>query len=187
MLYYKIMTSNKIENAIRILLSGGVVAFPTETVFGIGAALNKPKGIRKIFKIKERPKDKPLQVLVANMEQALKLGKFNRRALALAKKDWPGPLTLVMPKTRKVSKLVTGGSNKVGLRMPDHKTALALIKKCGPLAATSANKSGEKPALTVKEVKKKVPEVGLILSGKVKTGKASRVIDTTKSFKVLRD
>lgn len=171
---------------IKILKSGGVVAFPTETVFGIGALLNKPGAIKRIYKIKKRPRSKPLQVLVADIKQARKLGRFNAKALKLAKKYWPGPLTLVAYKTKLVSKLITGGTDKVGLRMPDHSTTLKLIKNCGPIVATSANKTGEKPALTAKEVREKLPEVDYILSGRVKTGKPSKVIDATKKTKILR-
>lgn len=176
----------KLEKAVNILKKGGVIAFPTETVFGIGAALDQPAAIRKIFRIKKRPKNKPLQVLVATMEQAKKLGKFNKKALELAEKEWPGPLTLVVYKTRKVPKLVTGGSSKVGLRMPDHKIVLQLIEKCGPLVATSANRSEEKPSLTAKEVKKYLLEIDFILPGRVKIGKASKVIDASRGVKVLR-
>jgi L-threonylcarbamoyladenylate synthase len=179
-------TKEKIKKAAKILKSGGVVAFPTETVFGIGAALNQPYAIKRIFKIKKRPGNKPLQVLVANMAQAIKLGRFNRKALELAEKCWPGPFTLVMPKTRAVSKLITGASSKVGLRMPDHKTALELIKKSGPIVATSANRAGEKPALTAAQVKKALPEIVFVLSGRTKSGKPSKVIDVTKGFKILR-
>jgi L-threonylcarbamoyladenylate synthase len=175
-----------LKRAIKLLKSGKVIAFPTETVFGIGAALNKSKAIRQIFKIKNRPKNKPLQILVATLEQAKELGKFNRKALELGKKKWPGPLTLVVYKTRKVSKLITGGSKKVGLRIPKHKRLLELLKKSGPIVATSANKAGEKPALTVKEVKKNLPEIDFILPGRVKSGRASKVIDATQNFKILR-
>ena len=172
--------------AIKTLKSGGVIAFPTETVFGIGALLSKPKAIRKIFKIKKRPKNKPLQVLIASMKQALELGRFNAKALQLAKKKWPGPLTLVVYKTNKVPKLVTGGTNKVGLRMPAHRTVLDLIRMCGPLVASSANRSDDKPALSAKEAEEKVPEVDLILPGRVRSGRASKVIDATGGVKVLR-
>ena len=177
---------DKIKKAAKILKAGGVVAFPTETVFGIGAVLDRPQAIKRINKIKNRPKNKPLQVLVATLGQAKKLGKFNKKALAFAKENWPGPFTIVVYKTKKVSKLVTGGSSKVGLRMPDHETTLELIKKCGPIVATSANRSGVKPALTAKEVKEKMPEVDHILSGRIKSGKPSKVIDLTKGFKILR-
>lgn len=179
-------TEEKIKRAAKILKSGGVVAFPTETVYGIGASLTCADAIKQIFKIKNRPKDKPLQILVATMIQAKKLGRFNQKALELVKKGWPGPLTVVLYKTRRVPQLVTGGLPKVGIRMPDHKTTLELIRKCGPIVASSANKSGEKPALTAKEVKEKVPEVNYVLPGRVRTGKPSKVIDITKGFKILR-
>ncbi|MFC1637423.1 L-threonylcarbamoyladenylate synthase [Candidatus Margulisiibacteriota bacterium] len=126
-----------------------------------------------------------MQVLVGSMEQAKKLGKFSQKAESYARKKWPGP-TLIVPKTRNVTKLVTGGSSKVGLRLPDHRTILRLIKECGPIAATSANRSGAKPALTAAQVKRSLPEVKFVLSGRIKSGKPSPVIDTTKGFKVLR-
>jgi L-threonylcarbamoyladenylate synthase len=175
-----------LKRAVKILKSGGVIAFPTETVYGIGALLSKPKAIMKIYKIKKRPKSKPLQVLVASIKQALELGKFDAKALTFAKKRWPGPLTLVVYKTRRVPKLVTGGTSKVGLRMPAHRTILNLIRKCGPIVATSANLSGEKPFLNAEEVKNGLPGLDYILPGRVRLGKASKVIDATKGFKALR-
>lgn len=177
---------DRIRKAIKTLKSGGVIAFPTETVFGIGALLTKPEAIQRIFEIKRRPKNKPLQILIATMTQAKKLGRFNKMAFELAEKHWPGPLTLVIPKTKLVPKIATGGTSKVGLRMPDHKAALELIKKCGPIVASSANRSEEKPALTTKEVKEKLPEVDYIVPGRVKSGRASKVIDVTKGFITLR-
>ncbi|MDD5593587.1 MAG: L-threonylcarbamoyladenylate synthase [Candidatus Margulisbacteria bacterium] len=178
--------TNKLKQAINILKNGGVIAFPTETVFGLGASLKRPAAIKQIFKIKNRPKNKPLQVLIASVEQANKLGKLSKKALALAEKCWPGPLTLVVFKKKAVPKLVTGGTNKVGLRLPDHRIALELIKAVGPLVATSANKSGDRPALTAKAVKKNLPGIDLILPGRVRSGAPSKVVDATKSFKVLR-
>jgi len=176
---------DKIKKAARVLKGGGVIAFPTETVFGIGAALHRPKAIKKIFKIKNRPQNKPLQVLVASTEQARELGRFSKKAEDYARRNWPGP-TLVVPKTRKISRIVTGGSPKVGLRLPDHKTILELIRRSGPIVATSANRSGEKPALSAKEVRQKLPQVDHVLAGRVKSGKPSRVIDLTRGAKVLR-
>jgi len=178
------MTS--VDKAAEILKSGGVIAFPTETVFGIGALLTKRQAIRRIFSLKNRPLNKPLQVLVANLEQAKKLGKFNKKALDLAEVSWPGPLTIVVYKKRIVPKLVTGGGKTVGLRIPDHKTILELLKKCGPIAATSANISDEKPALTATAVKKALPGIDYIIPGRVKTGKASKVVNATKGFITLR-
>jgi len=172
--------------AAEILSNGGVIAFPTETVFGIGALLSQPTAIRRIYKIKKRPRNKPLQVLVASLKEAQKIGIFNKEALKLAKKHWPGPLTLVIQKTKLVPKLICGGTNKVGIRIPKHRTILQLLKICGSIVATSANIAGEKPALTAEEVKKQLPAIDYTLPGKVKTGKASKVIDVTSKAKTLR-
>ena len=177
-------TKDELKKAVKLLRSGKVIAFPTETVFGIGAALNQPKAIRQIFKLKNRPRNKPLQVLVNSLEQAKKLGQFNNKKEAYAKKKWPGP-TLVVKKTSKVSKLVTGGGNTVGLRLPDHEVILELIRQCGPIVATSANQAGKKPALTTAQTKKALPEVKFVLPGRIKSGRPSTVIDLT-SNKVLR-
>ncbi|MBN3033323.1 MAG: threonylcarbamoyl-AMP synthase [Candidatus Saganbacteria bacterium] len=177
---------NQLKKAVKTLKTGGVIAFPTETVYGLGALLKNKKAIARIFAIKNRPKTKPLQILVASLEQAKKLGKFNKKALALAEKYWPGPLTLIVGKKRAVPKLVTGGRSTVGLRIPDHKLALELIKKCGPLAATSANLAGERPALTAKEAAQKFPALRTILPGRARSGKASKVVDATDGFRVLR-
>jgi L-threonylcarbamoyladenylate synthase len=179
-------TKEKIKKAAKILRSGGVIAFPTETVFGIGACLDKPQAIKRIFKIKKRPRNKPLQILISSLRQASKMGEFDLIKLRFAKRNWPGPLTLVVKKTGVVPKLATGGSNKVGLRMPAHRTALELIRKCGPIVATSANISGEEPFLNAGQVKKSLKGLDYIISGRVKLGKASNVIDATKGFKVLR-
>ena len=175
-----------IDKAAETLKNGGVIAFPTETVFGIGALLNKRKAIGRIFMMKNRPLNKPLQVLVADLKQAKSLGKFDKKALELAEASWPGPLTLVVYKKGGVPKIVTGGGKTVGLRIPDHKIILELLKKCGPIAATSANRSDEKPALTAKAVKKALPGLDYVLPGKVKSGRPSTVIDATAGAKILR-
>ena len=175
-----------LKKAINILKSGGVIAFPTETVYGIGALLSRPEAIINIYKIKKRPKNKPLQILISSMKQAKELGKFSPKALKFAKKRWPGPLTLVVHKTNKVPNLITGGTNKVGLRMPAHRTVLNLIRKGGPIVATSANLSGENPFLNAEEVKNGLPDLDYVLPGRVRLGKASKVIEATKGFKVLR-
>jgi L-threonylcarbamoyladenylate synthase len=175
------------KKAINILKSGGVIAFPTETVFGIGALLSCPAAIRKIYKIKKRPRSKPLQILVASLTQAKKLGKFSAEAEAFAKKHWPGPYTIIVPIKN------TGDDahrrlfrQTIGLRIPNHQTILKLIRAVGPIAATSANQAGKKPALNAKEVKKSLPGIDYILPGRVKLGKASKVVDATNSLKVIR-
>ncbi len=177
---------NRLKQALAVLRAGGVIAFPTETVFGIGALISKKTAVRRIFRMKKRPLSKPLQVLVADLKQARKLGRFGPKALALAKASWPGPLTLVVRKKRAVPSWVVSGGKTVGIRIPDHKTAIALLRLSGPLAATSANLSEARPALTAKDVKNSLQNVDYIVPGRVKTGVASKVIDTTRKLKLLR-
>ena len=180
------MENRQLLKAVKILKSGGVVAFPTETVYGLGALLTNKRAIRKIYRLKHRPSHKPLQVLVASLKQAKLLGRFDKKVEDFAKRRWPGPLTLIVRKTKLVPQLITGGSDKVGLRIPNHRTTLNLIRKCGPIVATSANVTGELPALSAKEVEEKLPGLDYILPGRVKTGKASKVIDATNNYKILR-
>ncbi|OGC10952.1 threonylcarbamoyl-AMP synthase [candidate division WOR-1 bacterium RIFOXYA12_FULL_52_29] len=167
-----------LKEALTILKSGGVIAFPTETVYGIGALIGSRRGINKVYKLKKRPKNKPLQVLVSSLAEARKLAKFSPQALSCAKKSWPGPLTLVLPTLK--------GKKTIGIRIPKHPLTLKLLRKTGPLAATSANESGEKPALTALEVVASLPTLDLVIDGgKAKKGKASRVIDLTGKKKII--
>ncbi|MCU0640515.1 MAG: L-threonylcarbamoyladenylate synthase [Candidatus Margulisbacteria bacterium] len=166
-----------IDRAIKALKAGGVIAFPTETVYGLGALLSRPKAIARIYKIKKRPRSKPLQVLVSSLRQAKELGIFNAQALRLAKKGWPGPLTLVVPGRK---------GKTIGLRVPAHRTVLNLIRKVGPIAATSANISGQKPFHRGAEVAAGLKGLDLVLYGRVRLNRASRIIDLTAGMTVLR-
>jgi L-threonylcarbamoyladenylate synthase len=167
-----------LKKAIEILKSGGVVIFPTETVYGIGALADKEEAIKRIFKIKNRPEDKPLQILIANLEQAKDLAQeIKGKSEELAKKYWPGPLTLVLKKKSSVSDLITASKETVGLRMPAQDWLLKLISKVGPLAASSANLSGETDPSSALEV---TIEADLLLDGgKCKLGQASTVVDVS--------
>ena len=131
-----------IAEAAEIIQSGGVVAFPTETVYGLGANALDAAAVRKIFELKGRPASSPLIVHVDSIEMARALAlDWPLVAEGLARKYWPGPLTIVVAKTESIPMEVTAGLETVGLRMPSHPMALELIRVCGvPLAAPSANK-----------------------------------------------
>ncbi len=133
-----------IENACHVILSGGVVAIPTETVYGIAASINSEKGLRRIFEIKARPFFDPLIVHVASLHEAATLvARWPALADFIARSFWPGPLTLVLPKSQRVNSLITSGLQTVAIRFPEHPMALELIRAVGsPLAAPSANKFG---------------------------------------------
>lgn len=133
---------------ITIIKEGGVVAFPTETVYGLGADARNPSAIKKVFDTKGRPSDNPLIVHVSSKEQVREFSaEISDTAQILMDHFWPGPLTLVLPKKQDVLDLITAGLDTVALRMPNHKLALALIDETGPLVAPSANTSG-KPSPT---------------------------------------
>ncbi len=136
-----------ITEAARIIRAGGVVAFPTETVYGLGADATKGKAVARIFEAKGRPRFNPLIVHVADLEAALGLAEFDEKALALARALWPGPLTLVLRLALNpqypISDLVTAGLETVAIRIPAHPVARELLAAAAvPIAAPSANKSG---------------------------------------------
>ena len=133
-----------VEKAARILRSGGLVAFPTETVYGLGAHALDPNAVRAVFAVKGRPADNPLIVHVSDAAKGFALAKnLPAVAFALAEAFWPGPLTLVVPSSGAVPKETTAGLDTVALRVPAHPVALALLAAAGvPVAAPSANRSG---------------------------------------------
>lgn len=137
--------SETIDRAISILNSGGIIGLPTETVYGLAGAIHLPQSIEKIFTTKNRPFFDPLIVHVSSIDMARKLtSDWSPLAHALAEKFWPGPLTLVLPKSNQVSDMITAGLQSVGIRMPQHPVALDVISRLAvPLAAPSANKFGK--------------------------------------------
>jgi L-threonylcarbamoyladenylate synthase len=168
--------------AIAILRSGGIVAFPTDTVYGIAAMPFNKKAVRKLYKIKKRENKKPIALLVSSKKLA---GKFAvsipPKAKKLMTKCWPGPLTLIFRKRRSIPDFLTSDLPTIGIRMPDNKVALKLIKKAGgALAVTSANISGNKPAVSADQLKK-LKGIDLIIDGgKCKIGMPSSVVFVDK-------
>ena len=133
------------DEAAAIIRSGGTVAFPTETVYGLGADGLNPEAVRKIFEAKERPPGNPLSLLVHSREDLEKVAKnIPEKAFRLMDAFWPGPLTIVLEKNDIVPEITSGNLPSIGLRMPDHRIPLELVKRAGtPLAAPSANLSGK--------------------------------------------
>ena len=181
--------AQKIAAAAKMLKGGGIVAFPTETVYGLGANVFNPEAVKKIFRAKGRPADNPLIVHIARTEDiGLIAEKIPGKALRLAEKFWPGPLTMVLKKSRAVPGIVTAGLGTVAVRMPKNRVALALIREAGfPIAAPSANISG-KPSPTsaahvAEDFKGKIPLI--IDSGGSEIGLESTVVDLSSEKAVL--
>lgn len=178
-----------LDYAAEVIRGGGLVAFPTETVYGLGANALDEKAVAGIFAAKGRPSDNPLIVHIADQAELESLtSSIPPCAPALICAFWPGPLTLVMPKSPSVSDIITAGLDTVAIRMPSHPVALALIRKAGvPVAAPSANVSGKpSPTLASHVMQDLSGRVDVILdSGKVKVGLESTVLDITRETPVI--
>jgi L-threonylcarbamoyladenylate synthase len=178
--------------AIDTLRAGGVVALPTDTVYGIAVALATPDGIERLFRIKRRPLDKGIALLLESAAQASTIGVIGAAATALADACWPGGLTLVVPQ-RTGSGLpaaLSGGSATIGLRVPDHASPRALAAALGPLPTTSANVSGHPEARDAAGIVEQLGEaIDLILDGGVaRGGPASTVVDCSGARpRILRE
>lgn len=182
---------DQIKEAAEIIQSGGLVALPTETVYGLGANGLDAKAVAKVFEAKERPSFNPLILHVASVEQIKPLVKgWDSRIEELAEVFWPGPLTIILPKSDLVPDIVSGGLSTVGIRMPKHPLALQLIESAGvPIAAPSANKFGKISPTKAEHVRKDLGDAIYILNGGETTvGIESTIIKlTTKGFQVLRN
>ena len=183
------MNNAEIDKAVAILKRGGLVAFPTETVYGLGADAGNPQAIKKLYAAKGRPSDHPVIVHLAEVAQ---LQQWTRdvtpAAQNLARKFWPGPLTLVLCRAACVSDTVTGGQDTVGLRVPSHPVAHLLLEKFGGgIAAPSANRFGHVSATTAQHVKQELGDsVDLVLDGgQSEVGIESTIVDVTGERPVL--
>nr|MBC8520689.1 threonylcarbamoyl-AMP synthase [Methanomicrobia archaeon] len=169
-----------IKKAAKIIKSDGLVAFPTETVYGLGADAFNPHAVARIFEVKNRPRFDPIIVHIADFSETERLWSYvDKRAEELMEKFWPGPLTLALPKSDIVPDIVTAGLSTVAVRMPSHPVALNLIKEAGtPIAAPSANPFGYLSPTSAEHVREQLgAKIELILDGgKCPVGVESTVI-----------
>ncbi|UFT98958.1 threonylcarbamoyl-AMP synthase [Radiobacillus kanasensis] len=178
-----------IQLASELLKQGEVVAFPTETVYGLGADARNQEAVAKIFKAKGRPSDNPLIVHVANREQMKQyVTQIPDVAHRLIERFTPGPLTIILESNQTLAKNVTAGLSTVGIRIPDHPVALALLQACNlPLAAPSANQSGKPSPTTANHVYEDLNGriAALLDGGPTSVGVESTVIDCTGEIPVI--
>ena len=177
-----------ISRAAEIIRSGGLAAFPTETVYGLGADALNPEAVGRIYAAKGRPSDNPLILHVASIEQAYSLVRMNDTAERLMRIFWPGPLTLVLPAREHIPAKTRGGLDTAAVRMPDNPIALALIAASGtPIAAPSANLSGRPSPTDAMTVYHDMNgRIDIILDGgSVDVGIESTVIDVTDPNRIL--
>lgn len=171
------------EVAVEVLRAGGLVALPTDTVYGVAVALDTPGGIERLFEVKGRPPERGIMLLLDDAAQAARIGVMTPAALALADAGWPGGLTIVVPQRADVDlpRALTGGQPTIGLRVPDHDAPRALARGVGPLPTTSANVSGLPEASDADAIVHQLGDaIDLVLDGgPAHGGPASTVVDCT--------
>lgn len=183
---------NAIEWTAERIVAGGVVAIPTDTVYGIAASLAHESALSRVFDVKERPGDRTLPVLIASTDALANLAaSVSDETLVLLDRYWPGPLTVVVAARAGMPELVTGPGDTIGVRLPNHPLAIEVIEKAGgAIACTSANLSGEPPARTAGEVAASIGDrLDLILDGgRTPGGVASTVIAVEDDrIRILRE
>jgi L-threonylcarbamoyladenylate synthase len=181
--------SAEVRRAAEILRAGGLVAFPTETVYGLGADASNPKAIARLYAVKGRPADHPVIVHCASAEDAFSFSKnVPEAAKKLAAAFWPGPLTLILQRSEKAKDFVTGGQPSVGIRVPSHPIAQQLLKVfAGAIAAPSANRFGRVSPTTAAHVREDLGEdVDFVLDGgPTEVGIESTIVDLSGDAAVL--
>jgi len=173
----------QIEQGIAILKHGGLVAYPTDTVYGLGACARLPQAVERVYKVKERPRNMPLPLLLADISEITELADpVPPIAWLLIHKFLPGSLTIVLPKSKSAPDSITTGGATIALRIPAHPVPVALVEGLGnPIVGTSANLSGRPSPLTADEVYAQLGDkVELIIDGgRCPGGKESTVVDVT--------
>ncbi len=175
--------SEAVETGVEVLKNHGVVAYPTDTLYGLGAAFNDLEAVDRVFDIKGRPRNAALPLLVASSADVKQVALgLDPRAEILMEAFWPGPLTLVVPSTQATPDLVTGGRGTVAVRMPDHPVPQELVRLLGcPITGTSANPTGGPDPATAEDVRKTLGDLVdyVIDGGPAPIGQPSTVIDLT--------
>ncbi len=188
----KFPEGSRIARAAQLLRQGQVIAIPTDTFYGLAADPFNLAAVEKVFAIKGRPKGQPLLLLVDSVEMAAELAAvLPGRFYELARRFWPGPLTIVVRASSKIPSLVTGKTGKIGLRLPAAPIASALIQAAGrPVTATSANRSGQKESSSAEEVNRALgDQLPLILDGGAsRAAKPSTLLELSpQSWRLLRE
>lgn len=170
-----------IDRAAGIVKNGGIIAYPTETVYGVGALAIDVGAIQRVYQVKDRPTSMPLSIAISSMEMLEGVAKVECRDFI--QKFLPGPVTVILKKKKPLPDLLTAGSKYVGIRYPDDHMALELIDKCGPIVSTSANRHGEKDPVTAEEVA--IPVDYVLDGGRTRYAAPSTIVDLHE-YRIVR-
>jgi len=177
-----ILDNSEIENVAKVIKSGGLVVYPTDTLYGLGADPFNDSAVKKVFISKNRPFDMPLSVAVSDVRMLESIAVLNDSARRLISKFLPGPLTILLTKKPSISDLLSSGDNQIGIRIPNHPLALKMIKKVGPVITTSANLHSHPGPMTIDMAKKDLGNaVELYVDcGKTKCQQGSTIVDVSE-------
>ena len=177
---------DEIDKLADILMNDGVIAIPTDTVYGLCVRMNSEKAREKLMQIKNRPSSKSLPVMCADKNQIKSIARVNEREEKIIQAFMPGPITLILLKEKNLPRYVNEGSIEIGIRMATSKALEELIRKIGnPICVSSANKSGEPTCTTIDEISKIFPDLNGILEGEVIYGKSSTIVNCTSKDKLI--
>jgi tRNA threonylcarbamoyl adenosine modification protein (Sua5/YciO/YrdC/YwlC family) len=179
------------DEAVRLLRDAGVVAVPTDTVYGLAASLAHEEAVASLFLLKDRPSGVPLPVLVHALSPIQEIDvEWSDRVQRLSEEFWPGPLTIVVPASHELALMLGGRDDTVGVRVPDDEQLLSVLRECGPLAVSSANAHGAEPCHSAREVLRAFAGERLagVLDGGERRGEVSTVVEVDEtSWRVLRE
>ena len=185
------LSDGAFEQILSFLRAGGVIGFPTDTAYGLGADPFNEAAVRRIFEIKGRPEGKPILLLVDSIEMAARVCNLSQRARRVAERFWPGPLTVILPARPEVPSIVTAGTGNIGVRWPAADFAQRLVSSLGhPITATSANRSGIPSSVTAVEVCEQFGDaLELVIDGgKLPARGGSTLLDLTQTpARILRE
>jgi L-threonylcarbamoyladenylate synthase len=169
-------------SAARYVIGGGVIVYPTETVYGLGANALDEQAVMRVFQIKKRPLSKPIFLAVSSFDMLMNVAEVSREDLAFLEQLLPGPVSILVKKKPVVPDILTAGSPVVGIRYPDHETALRIIDLAGPITSTSANRTGSPPPTSMASVSQDIRDRvdAVVDGGKCRYGQASTLLDLEK-------
>lgn len=184
----KIVTQQDIQQICEVIQNGGIVAFPTETVYGLGIRFNDQEALDHLMEAKNRDYSKAITLMVADSKDILQYAYVSDKAQKIIKQFMPGMITLIFKKKKSVDDIMTNGKSTIGIRIPDSEFVLSLLKKVGPMLVTSANLSHHQNTTSTKEVLQQLDgRIDMIVDGKTSDNVASTVVDVSQDeMKILR-
>lgn len=184
----KIVKQQDIEQICEVIQNGGIVAFPTETVYGLGIRFNDQEALEHLMEAKNRDYSKAITLMVAHPQDILQYAYVSDKAQKIIKQFMPGMITLIFKKKESVEDMMTNGKTTIGIRIPDSEFVLSLLKKVGPMLVTSANLSHHQNTTSTKEVLQQLDgRIDMIVDGKTSDNIASTVVDVSQDeIKILR-